>query len=186
MWCCPRSGSPPFWYWSSGRWWRVVSTLGTDLTRGERGFIGWMAPRGIVAAATASTFSSDLVAKGIGGASKILPATFVVIVATVTLYGLTASPVARRLGVVRPARSRPLLVGGDPWVVDLGVALQSAGLEVLMWAGAEEQRERIRGPGSNWRPVSCWPPPPVAAPSWRASRRCSSSPPRTTSTHWRR
>ncbi|MFE7170279.1 hypothetical protein [Streptomyces sp. NPDC057616] len=28
----------------------VVSTLGTDLTRGERGFIGWMAPRGIVAA----------------------------------------------------------------------------------------------------------------------------------------
>jgi NhaP-type Na+/H+ or K+/H+ antiporter len=70
----------------------VVSTLGTDLTRGERGLIGWTAPRGIVAAATASTFSGGLVAKGIGGASKILPATFVVIVATVTLYGLTASP----------------------------------------------------------------------------------------------
>ncbi|MFI1255127.1 cation:proton antiporter [Streptomyces netropsis] len=121
----------------------AVSTLGTDLTRGERGFIGWMAPRGIVAAATASTFSAGLVAKGIGGASKILPATFVVIVATVTLYGLTASLVARRLGVVRPSRSRPLLVGGDPWVVDLGVALRSAGLEVLMWAGEEEERERI-------------------------------------------
>ncbi|MEV5951937.1 hypothetical protein AB0L94_36920, partial [Streptomyces sp. NPDC051993] len=86
----------------------VVSTFRTDLTRGERGFIGWMAPRGIVAAATALTFSAGLVAKGIGGASKILPATFVVIVATVTLYGLTASPVARRLGVVRPSRSRPL------------------------------------------------------------------------------
>ncbi|GGR47233.1 cation:proton antiporter [Streptomyces netropsis] len=121
----------------------AVSTLGTDLTRGERGFIGWMAPRGIVAAATASTFSAGLVAKGIGGASKILPATFVVIVATVTLYGLTASLVARRLGVVRPSRSRPLLVGGAPWVVDLGVALRSAGLEVLMWAGEEEERERI-------------------------------------------
>ncbi|MEU3226447.1 cation:proton antiporter [Streptomyces sp. NPDC006976] len=125
----------------------VVSTLGTDLTRGERAFIGWMAPRGIVAAATASTFSAGLVAKGIVGASKILPATFVVIVATVTLYGLTASPVARRLGVVRLSRSRPLLVGGDPWVVDLGAALQGAGLEVLMWAGEEEQRERIRRAG---------------------------------------
>jgi NhaP-type Na+/H+ or K+/H+ antiporter len=75
-----------------------VSTLRTDLARGERAFIGWMAPRGIVAAATASTFGAGLVAKGIGGASQILPATFVVIVATVTLYGVTAVPVARRAG----------------------------------------------------------------------------------------
>src|SRR5205823_8908895 len=81
-----------------------------------------------------------------------LPATFTVIVATVTLYGLTASPVARRLGVVRPFRSRPLLVGGDPWVVDLGVALKSAGLEVLMWAGHEQQRERIRQAGIELAP----------------------------------
>ncbi|MDF6041487.1 cation:proton antiporter [Streptomyces sp. JH14] len=129
-----------------------VSTLGTDLTRGERGFIGWMAPRGIVAAATASTFSATLVAKGIGGASKILPATFVVIVATVTLYGLTASAVARRLDVVRPARSRPLLVGGEPWVVDLAVALRTAGLEVLMWAGPDRQRERIGRAGLELAP----------------------------------
>jgi NhaP-type Na+/H+ or K+/H+ antiporter len=130
----------------------AVSTVGTDLTRGERGFIGWMAPRGIVAAATASTFTAGLVAEGIGGASKILPATFVVIVATVTLYGLTASPVARRLRVVRPSRSRPLLVGGDPWVVDLGAALKSAGLEVLMWAGQEQQRARIRQAGMELAP----------------------------------
>lgn len=129
-----------------------VSTLGTDLTRGERGFIGWMAPRGIVAAATASTFSATLVAKGIGGASKILPATFVVIVATVTLYGLTASAVARRLGVVRPSRSRPLLVGGEPWVVDLAMALRTAGLEVLMWAGPDRQRERIGRAGLELAP----------------------------------
>ena len=129
-----------------------ASTLRTDLSRGERAFIGWMAPRGIVAAATASTFGAGLVAKGIGGASKILPATFVVIVATVTLYGVTAAPVARRLGVTRPARTRPLLVGGDPWVVDLGRALQSAGLEVLMWAGSERQRERIRQAGLELAP----------------------------------
>ena len=124
-----------------------ASTLRTDLPKGERAFIGWMAPRGIVAAATASTFTAALVAKGIGGASKILPATFLVIVATVTLYGLTAAPVARRLHVGRPARTRPLLVGGNPWVIDLGLALQSAGLEVLMWAGRDEQREQIRQAG---------------------------------------
>src|SRR6202035_581200 len=121
--------------------------LRTDLPRGERAFIGWMAPRGIVAAATASTFGAGLAAKGIGGASAILPATFVVIVATVTLYGVTAAPVARRLGIVRPARTRPLLVGGDPWVIDLGKVLKSAGLDVLMWAGAETQQGKIKDAG---------------------------------------
>lgn len=130
----------------------LVSALRTDLTAGERGFLGWMAPRGIVAAATASTFSSSLVDKGIGGAAKILPATFVVIVATVTLYGLSARPVARRLGVVRSARSRPLLVGGDPWVIDLGLALRSAGLDVVMWAGHEAERDNIRAAGIELAP----------------------------------
>ena len=129
-----------------------VATLRTDLTRGEREFTGWMAPRGIVAAATASTFSAQLAAKHVGGASKILPVTFVVIVATVAVYGLTAVPVARRVGVTRPSRTRPLLVGGQDWVVELARALASAGLEVLMWAGLDEQREAIRRAGLELAP----------------------------------
>ncbi|MGH3181079.1 MAG: cation:proton antiporter, partial [Streptosporangiaceae bacterium] len=67
-----------------------ASTLRTDLEKGERAFVGWMAPRGIVAAATASTFTAGLVAEGIGGAAKILPVTFVVIVATVTVGSSTS------------------------------------------------------------------------------------------------
>ncbi len=129
-----------------------AATLRTDLSTGERAFIGWMAPRGIVAAATASTFAAGLVAKGIGGAARILPVTFVVIVATVTLYGLTAMPVARRLRVSRPARTRPLLVGGDAWVIDLGRALQAAGLDVVMWAGLDEQRAQITRSGLELAP----------------------------------
>jgi hypothetical protein len=111
-----------------------------------------MAPRGIVAAATATTFSAELVAHGIDGASKILPATFLVIVATVALYGLTAVPVARRLGVMRPARTRPLLVGGETWVIDLARTLRSAGLDVLMWAGRDQQRAHIRQVGLELAP----------------------------------
>jgi hypothetical protein len=121
-----------------------LATIRTELTRGERAFTGWMAPRGIVAAATASTFGAELAAHHIGGASKILPVAFLVIVATVTVYGLTAVPVARRLGVTRPARSRPLLIGGDPWVIDLAHALRTAGLEVLMWAPSDGQRTQIK------------------------------------------
>ena len=143
-----------------------ASTLGTDLARGERAFIGWMAPHGIVAAATASTFGAGLAVQGVGGATV---ATFTVIVATVTVYGLTAAPVARRLGVTRQARARPLLVGGDPWVIGLGRALQSASLDVLMWAGLDKQRERIRQAGLELAPGELL----AAAPGSRRSRRCS-------------
>ena len=129
-----------------------LATIRTGLTRGERAFTGWMAPRGIVAAATATTFGATLAASGVGGASKILPVTFLVIVATVAVYGLTAVPVARRLGVTRPARTRPLLVGDHPWVLDLGRAFQAAGLDVLMWAPSGDQRDQINQAGLELAP----------------------------------
>ncbi|MFE5901207.1 cation:proton antiporter [Streptomyces sp. NPDC056488] len=81
----------------------VLATVRTELDGRERVFIGWMAPRGIVAAATASTFSGDLVARGYTGAAQILPATFLIIVATVLIYGLTAVPVANRLRLSKPS-----------------------------------------------------------------------------------
>ncbi len=125
----------------------LLATLRSGLSTGERAFVGWMAPRGIVAAATASTFAATLVSTGVGGASDILPATFLVIVATVTLYGLTAVPVAGRLGVARPAASLPLIVGDSAWVVALAQGLRGQGLDLLMWAGAHQQRRRIEQTG---------------------------------------
>ncbi len=77
----------------------LVATARSSLTRNERIFIGFMDPRGIVAASTAATFSAPLVALHIGGASKLLPATFLVIVGTVAIYGLAATPVASKLGL---------------------------------------------------------------------------------------
>jgi hypothetical protein len=111
-----------------------------------------MAPRGIVAAATASTFGATLAAHHVGGASKILPVAFLVIVLTVALYGLTAVPVAQWLRVTRPARSHPLLIGGDPWVIDLARALRTAGIDVLMWASSEGQRTQIQQAGFELAP----------------------------------
>ncbi|MFD4691077.1 cation:proton antiporter [Streptomyces sp. NPDC058463] len=124
-----------------------VSTAGSGLTTGERAFVGWMAPRGIVAAATATAFSANLVDRGVDGAARILPVTFLVIVGTVLLYSLSAAPVARRLGIVKPTGTRILLVGGEPWVVDLGRSLRSAGLDLLMWAGLAQERQRITDAG---------------------------------------
>jgi NhaP-type Na+/H+ or K+/H+ antiporter len=57
-------------------------------------------PRGLcVGAPRPAPFSAPLVALGIGGADRLLPATFLVIVGTVTIYGLSAVPLARALGL---------------------------------------------------------------------------------------
>lgn len=51
-----------------------LSALGSTLKTNERAFIAWMAPRGIVAAATSSTFALGLSNAGIGGgAEKLIP-----------------------------------------------------------------------------------------------------------------
>ena len=74
-----------------------LCTRGAGLSISQRAFIGWMDPRGIVAAATASSVSAALVADKVAGAEVLLPAAFVIIAVTVFVYGLTAVPVVRRL-----------------------------------------------------------------------------------------
>lgn len=74
-----------------------VCTSRAGLTREERVFIGWMDPRGIVAAATASSVGAALITLNSPGAELLLPAAFIIIAATVAVYGLTAVPVARLL-----------------------------------------------------------------------------------------
>lgn len=75
----------------------VVCTSRSGLSRRERVFVAWMDPRGIVAAATASSVGSALVALKVPGADRLLPAAFLIVAVTVAVYGLTAVPVARVL-----------------------------------------------------------------------------------------
>jgi len=77
----------------------ALCTRGAGLSRNQRVFVAWMDPRGIVAAATASSVSATLVAANVPGAEDLLPAAFIIIAVTVTVYGLTAAPVAKALGV---------------------------------------------------------------------------------------
>lgn len=77
----------------------VLCSFGSGLTRHERLFIAAMDPRGIVAAATASSVGAVLVADKVPGAQDLLPAAFIIIAVTVTVYGLAAIPVAKALGL---------------------------------------------------------------------------------------
>lgn len=86
----------------------LICTTGAGLTIRERIFIGSIAPRGIVAAATAASVTGTLVSLKMEGAADLLPATFLVIAGTALVYGLGAGPLARVLKV-RAAKPQ-----GDP------------------------------------------------------------------------
>ena len=75
-----------------------LATTRTVLTRRERGMVAWMAPRGIVAASTASVFALQFEDKG-EPFPQLIPVVFGVVLATAIVYGLTGPLVAGLLGV---------------------------------------------------------------------------------------
>jgi NhaP-type Na+/H+ or K+/H+ antiporter len=125
----------------------ALSTLGSSFSLRERAFVAWMAPRGIVAGATASAFGPELAQNGVAGAGKILPIVFVAIFGTVVVYGLTAAPVARLLGVAGVGRRLVLVVGGHQWAREIGTALMRAGVAVRMWVGSPDDQSAARDAG---------------------------------------
>lgn len=102
----------------------LVSTVGSDLNWRERAFLSWMAPRGIVAAAVASVFALRLQRAGYEGADLLVPVAFTTIIGTVSIYGLTAGWLARRLGLSFP-NTGFLIAGANPLARAIGSALRS-------------------------------------------------------------
>ncbi|HEV8451039.1 MAG TPA: cation:proton antiporter [Gaiellales bacterium] len=125
----------------------MLATWRSEFSVRERAFVAWLAPRGIVAGATASAFSLQLEQQGFAGAERILPIVFIVIFATVVLYGLTAPLVARSLGVAGQERGLVLVVGGEAWARQMAAAIQSAGASVRMWVGPSQDRDAARAAG---------------------------------------
>ena len=110
----------------------VLSAIGQKLTWQEQVFLCLMAPRGIVAAAVSSLFALRLAEAGREDADLFAPLVFVVIVGTVTVYGLLAGPLARRLGLANERNEGVLLVGAHPFARGLAAAIEGAGLPAML------------------------------------------------------
>lgn len=114
----------------------LVSLFGSPLDWRERAFVAGLAPRGIVAAAVSSVFALKLEHSAgtldIAGADQLATVTFFVIVGTVAVYGVAASPLAKWLGLADEKRNGVLIAGADAWVRDFAVELKKAGLPVLL------------------------------------------------------
>jgi hypothetical protein len=103
-----------------------------------------MAPRGIVAAAVASIFAERLIEVGFPAAEALVPQTFLVIIGTVAIYGLSAFPLARRLDLAEPSPQGVLFVGAHSWAREMALALQKEGFQVALadsnWHNVKKSR----------------------------------------------
>lgn len=90
-----------------------LSTAGSDLNLNEKLFIGWVGPRGIVAAGIASLFGSKLLAKGEPGAEYITPLVFMIVLGTVLLNATTARLFAKLVGVFLKKSEGILIIGAS-------------------------------------------------------------------------
>lgn len=109
-----------------------ASTFRSGLTWREKAFLSAVAPRGIVAAAVASVFALRLREANVPHADLLVPYTFVVIIGTVIIYGLTARTVAKWLGLTSGSANGCLIVGAHPLARAIGKALLDAGHPVLL------------------------------------------------------
>ena len=123
----------------------LLSLIGSRIAWRERLFIGWIAPRGIVAVAISGLFALRLGELGFGDGSTLVALSFAVVAATIVAHGFSIAPVARLLGLTVPGGRGVLVVGATRWGLALAGALRRLGVSVVVsdtsWqrlAGARE------------------------------------------------
>lgn len=98
----------------------------------ERIFVGWIGPRGIVAASVAGIIGLRLSALGYEEAELILPIVFSVIICTVIVHGLSLSKVAQWLGLNVKCGKGVVIAGSSPWATDLALELKELEVNSLI------------------------------------------------------
>ncbi len=123
--------------------WLVVQLSGLGLESlgwRETLLVAWVAPRGIVTAAVASLFALELDQAGVPGGGTLKGLVFLTILLSVSLQGLTAPALARRLGLVSadPGAAIGLDATGDALTgLSAGLEQQPGGEQVGPLEAAE-------------------------------------------------
>ncbi|MEM9142711.1 MAG: cation:proton antiporter, partial [Bacteroidota bacterium] len=109
-----------------------LSASGSNLKLNEKLFIGWVGPRGIVAAGIASLFGSKLLQKGEPGAEYITPLVFTIVLGTVLLNATTARFFAKIVGVFLTKSEGILIVGASKFSRLIGEYLSKNNRHVVL------------------------------------------------------
>ncbi len=124
-----------------------IALFGAPVRARDKLLLAWIAPRGIVAAATASLFGPALVEAGYPDAERLLPFAFLIILATVLAHGFTIGPLTRRLGLAAKRANGLLVVGANDWTRALAGALQEQDVDVMVADGAYARLRPFRMDG---------------------------------------
>ncbi|GGD01431.1 cation:proton antiporter [Pontibacillus salipaludis] len=109
-----------------------LSTIGTDLSFGERALVGWIAPRGIVALTVAGYFANVLLEAGFEDAQILTSLTFALVFATVCAHGFSIGWLAKKLDLSIDGQPGVLLVGASSFTTGLAKSLQDLKVPVLI------------------------------------------------------
>ena len=110
----------------------MLSTLFSDLTLRARIFLSWVAPRGIIAAAVSALFAIRLEEFGYAEAGFLVPLTFMVIIGTILLQGLSARPLAQWLDLREAEPTGMLILGANHVSREIGKSLKQQGFTVKL------------------------------------------------------
>ena len=124
-----------------------LATINAPMLPQERLLLAWIAPRGIVAAASAGIFGPALVAAGYQDAEQLAPIVFLVILVTVLAHGLTLGRLAQRLELAAKTENGLLIVGASSWSLALAQALRKLSIDVVVSDGAYQRLRPIRMDG---------------------------------------
>ncbi len=102
----------------------------TQMRKREKFYLSLMAPRGIVAASTASLAALIFMEQGEAEARQLENLVYLVIATTVVLQGLPAGLLARLLRVTAAERTGVLIIGAHPLGRFMAQWLRQAGIEV--------------------------------------------------------
>jgi NhaP-type Na+/H+ or K+/H+ antiporter len=109
-----------------------LSSAKSNLKFNEKLFIGWVGPRGIVAAGIASLFGSKLLKQGEAGAEYITPLVFMIVLGTVLLNATTARLFAKVVGVFLVKSEGILIIGASKFSRLMGDYLQKNNRHVVL------------------------------------------------------
>ncbi len=123
------------------------STLGSNLRLNEKMFIGWVGPRGIVAAGIASLFGSKLIFRGEPGAEYITPLVFMIVLGTVLLNATTARLFAKLAGVFLLKSEGILIIGSSKFSRLIANYLQKNNRHVVLIDNNQTNIEKAKKSG---------------------------------------
>src|SRR5699024_10466223 len=109
-----------------------LSTIGTGLSLQEKTLVGWIAPRGIVALTVSSYFATLLGDAGYEDAAILTTLTFGLVFFTVVAHGFSLGPLAKKLNLSLEGKPGILIVGSNPFTVELAKSFMKTESPVLI------------------------------------------------------